>query len=36
MLPDPHQTRHYHAEGMFHWDTWYVPVGEDIHRMGKH
>lgn len=23
--------RHYHAEGMFHWDTWYVPVGEEVH-----
>ena len=23
--------RHYHAEGMFHWDTWYVPVGDSVH-----
>ena len=23
--------RHYHAEGMFHWDTWYVPIGDSVH-----
>ena len=23
--------RHYHAEGMFHWDTWYVPIGDSMH-----
>jgi len=22
---------HYHAEGMYHWDTWYLPVGEEVH-----
>jgi len=31
MMPDTHQTGHYHAKGMFHWDTWYVPIGEEVH-----
>jgi len=29
--PNAGRIGHYHAEGMFHWDTWYVPVGEEIH-----
>jgi len=31
MIPETHRTGHYHAEGMFHWDTWYVPIGEEVH-----
>lgn len=22
---------HYHAEGMYHWDTWYLPIGDSLH-----
>jgi len=22
---------HYHAAGMYHWDTWYLPLGDEVH-----
>lgn len=23
--------RHYHADGMYQWDSWYLPVGAEVH-----